>query len=288
MTNENPFRVGDRVALVNHPDAGAPFWGDADDEGTVTEVAGTQVKVEYDGSKAHGHHHEWVRLVKRETERPTVLLTKQTSLDYAKAANSRVLKPQSQETLKAAAAGFEVDAYALNAALTDAMSSAATRHGQSMGRRELTRKIRHLAYIVQAVLENHADGLPAYEIGERSRHVEALKAANLGIREQREQAKRDLAEAQDVALAAINETEKTAKALTEYKDAADAEFTRLGAAYGEVHQKLQAAEREREAYAQGLAYALERLDLLVGEKEAQRVLGFLDAVVEDGTTHTFE
>lgn len=109
------------------------------------------------------------------SKRPTVQLTHPTSVAYAEAANSRVLGPHHQRTLDALAAGLETDAYEANAALMAAMSSAATRVGASTGRRELTRKIRHLAYKVQAIIENHADELPAYEQGERSRKIEDLE-----------------------------------------------------------------------------------------------------------------
>lgn len=114
--------------------------------------------------------------------RPTIdFADKQTAQEYAVAANSRVLKPGHQEILTRVAAGEVVDAYALNAALTEAMSSASTRLGQSMARRGLTKKIRHLAHIVQAILENHADGLPAYAGGDRSRKIEELQAERTSL-----------------------------------------------------------------------------------------------------------
>lgn len=100
-----------------------------------------------------------------------------TAREYAREAQSRVLKPESNATLEAVALGLQVDAYDLNEAVLDAMRSAATRHGQSLARRGLATRIAHLGHIVQAVLENHADNLPAYQTGERSRAVEDAKEA---------------------------------------------------------------------------------------------------------------
>jgi len=78
-------------------------------------------------------------------------------------------REESNVVLAAAARGESVDAYALNAAVLDAMRSATTRLGQSSGRRVMAKQFAHLGHIVQAVLENHADNLPGYEPGARSR-----------------------------------------------------------------------------------------------------------------------
>lgn len=99
-----------------------------------------------------------------------------TAREYARAINSRVLVASSRVRLTNAAAGTPVDAYDLNEALMDAMRSTATRCGQSMARRALATKVAYLAHITQAVIDNHADGLPAYPEGERSRKVKALQA----------------------------------------------------------------------------------------------------------------
>lgn len=101
--------------------------------------------------------------------------SRETARSYAKVADSKVLKPASRKVLQAAARGEQVDAYALNEAVTDAMRSTATRCGQSMQRRALATKVAHLGHIVQAVIESHADDLPAYVTGERSRLVEELR-----------------------------------------------------------------------------------------------------------------
>lgn len=102
-------------------------------------------------------------------------LSRETARNYAKAHVSRVNKPETNTTLRAVAAGEQVDAYALNEALLDAMRGAATRAGQSPLRRIHGREIAYLGHIAQAVLEAHADDLPAYAEGDRSRAVEAAK-----------------------------------------------------------------------------------------------------------------
>lgn len=134
------------------------------------------------------------------TARPTIDFgtdIRATARTYAADADSRILPDRARTVLQAAAAGEEVDAYDLNAALTQAMSAAATRHGQSMGRRDLTRKIRHLTYIVQGVLEAHADGLPVFEKGERSRLNAEIKEALRNARLEVEALKVEVSEARD-------------------------------------------------------------------------------------------
>lgn len=92
---------------------------------------------------------------------------------YAReAVSKKVLDGRDNLILTQAGAGHSVDAYDLNRAVTAAIRSASTRKGQSMARRSQATHFAHLGHIVQAVLENHADSLPAYEPGERSRAVE--------------------------------------------------------------------------------------------------------------------
>lgn len=90
---------------------------------------------------------------------------------------SRVLSDAHNVLLGRASNGESVDAYALNEAITAAIRSAATRHGQSTARREQAKRFAHVAHIVQAILENHADNLPGYEPGARSRAIEEAKQA---------------------------------------------------------------------------------------------------------------
>jgi hypothetical protein len=111
--------------------------------------------------------------------RPTIDFStpsRETARRYAEALPSRILLAEHNTTLKRVAQGSAaVDAYRLNEALMASMRSGATRFGQSVGRREFTRKVAYLAHITQAVLENHADQLPIYEGGPRSPRIAALE-----------------------------------------------------------------------------------------------------------------
>lgn len=109
------------------------------------------------------------------TPRPKRALTHETSREYALRSNSRSLPEEQRRILDAAAKGEEVDVFEFRKAATAALSLAATRAGQSMGRREFTKMARHLIYWADAILENHLDGLPVYAEGDRSRAVESLK-----------------------------------------------------------------------------------------------------------------
>jgi hypothetical protein len=126
---------------------------------------------------------------------------------YAADANSRVLDEEHQKTLKAAAAGKEVDLRAFQKAVTQALSSAATRKGQSMARRDLTRKIRHLAYIADGALDAHLaevsrggnvtvvsqrDHETEQALQDARREVEAHRAALAGERETYQRSTADL------------------------------------------------------------------------------------------------
>jgi len=104
-----------------------------------------------------------------------ITLEHATDKAYATDANSRILPKWAQKTLKAAAAGREVCAWDLHAALDQALSACATRNGQSMGRREDTRKVRHLIYKCDAVIENHLAGLAPMEPGARSPKIARLE-----------------------------------------------------------------------------------------------------------------
>lgn len=100
-----------------------------------------------------------------------------TARTYAAAHVSRTNKAETNALLREVAAGGKVDAYALNEALLDAMRGATTRAGQSPLRRTYGKQIAYLGHIVQAVLDSHADGLPAYAEGDRSRAVEDMREA---------------------------------------------------------------------------------------------------------------
>lgn len=118
-----------------------------------------------------------------------------TAREYAKDANSKVLKADHRAILEEVRCGATVDAVALNEALVAAMRAATTRDGQSTARRERAKRIAHLHHITQAVLENAIDGLPAYEQGQRSRAVEDAKRGILAAKAEVEAASTKLREA---------------------------------------------------------------------------------------------
>jgi hypothetical protein len=135
--------------------------------GTIREVnPGSTVLVNFDNAgKDRIFNGTWnvenLVLLANESTPIKFSLTTETSRDYAVAANSRVLSPPQQKVLRAASRGEEVDLRDFQKAVTAALSSATTRQGQSMARRALATKIRHLAYIADAVLDKVlAEGLP--------------------------------------------------------------------------------------------------------------------------------
>jgi len=218
--------------------------------------------------------------------RPTIdfsTSSRQTARDYAAVLNSRILKPESQKILKKVAQGSDsVDAYALNAALTDAMRAVATRFGQSMQRRDVGRKAAHIAHIVQAVLENHADALPVYEdSGVRSRKIEeqAREIAHAGSVNQR--LTEDLTKLREERSTLTQAASDERRRLTEEIDGLKEEVQFLKEAATATNEV--AAERdvllaetivERDTLAVVIAYALER----VTAEERERIQGFWDGV----------
>lgn len=278
MTN-NPFHVGDRVVLIKHPTAGNPpeVLGKPGDVATVTEVKASLIEVDTDAATSN---HEWWTLAEDQTRPSTRPLidfsgdSRATARRYAVSANSRILLPASQEVLRAVANGEQVDAYALNAAVTDAMRSATTRCGQSVARRMMATQVAYLGHITQAVLENHADNLPVYEPGERSRKIDALE------QELRHSTSVNQALAADLtnerARVAYHQ-EKLRQANAERStltQAASDERRRLCAEIDALKAKAAKAEKSEADLALVLVYAFEKMD---GEQK-QRVLGFWDGI----------
>lgn len=189
-----------------------------------------------------------------------------TARAYAVAANSRVLPPPAQKLLKQAAQGAKVDAYDLNDALTHAMRSASTRLGQSMARRELTRKIAHLAHITQAVLEAHADGLPVYDDqGVRSRKIEEQGRALDHAAEVNQALTRDLTLARD-------ERALLTQAASDERRRLCAEIDRLAKEAGALQRTVEQATKDRERWLAATYYAIDLTDAETGA----RVRGYID------------
>lgn len=222
------------------------------------------------------------------TPRPTIDFSgssRETARRYAVEAQSRILKDESNRVLKQVAAGRpDVDAYALNAAVTDAMRAATTRHGQSMGRRALATKVAYLGHITQAVLENHADGLPVYaDSGVRSRKIEeqAREIEHAGRVNQRltEDLTKLRQERSDLTLAASAERRRLCAEIDALKEGV-ALATKTLEDVAEITAKRDALLAEtvadRDEIAAVLAYVYAALD---SESQA-RVQGYWDAQQE--------
>lgn len=195
------------------------------------------------------------------TARPTIDFSgssRATARDYAARAVSRINRPETNEILDAVAQGESVDAYALAEAVLDAMRGATTRCGQSYGRREMAREIAYLGHIVHPVLANHADGLPAYAEGDRSRAVEAARE---GLREATAEIDRVVASLNDVTARAERESERRRRAEQEVID---------------LRAERDALQVERDEVHSVLAYALDRLS----PEDRARVFGYWDGITE--------
>lgn len=204
-----------------------------------------------------------------------------TARAYANDLISRVNKAETNDLLTQVAEGHtEVDAYALAEALLDAMRHVSTRFGQSMARRRAGEKVAHIGYIAHAVLANHADGLPVYEQGERSRVVEDVKTALVEAREEVEAVtaayERRGREVEEVRTKAAEQHSRLVAAANEEIDQIKAERDNLAA-------KLRVAEIERDAAAATIGYVCERLD---GEDRAG-ILGYWEGV-KDATLPSSE
>lgn len=192
------FKVGDRVVardtifLPGQPPVQNPYPGTVGVTGTVTSVDGGSISVDWDrptGDHGRGWGAVWFDPAEQSIGesvpgRPVVHFDdelagrdRSKARQYAAEAMSRSLDAEHNRLLGMAADGESVDAYRLNEAITAAIRSAVTRKGQSTARREQAARFAHVAHIVQAVLENHADNLPAYAEGERSRLLEEAKGA---------------------------------------------------------------------------------------------------------------
>ena len=228
------------------------------------------------------------------TNRPTIdfsTTSRETARDYADSLISRVNKPETNAVLDEVRSGSEaVDAYALAEGLLDAMRHVSTRFGQSMQRRKYGERVAHLGYIAHGVLANHADGLPVYEPGERSRKAkqwEEIAISHQGriadLEDEAAQQSQLLTEVHDTLHAAKRELDDSTRAFSDYKERADAEVTRLLQQVTEANAKLSVVEAERDAAAAALSYVVERLD----EADRERVLGYWDGV-KDATLPSSE
>lgn len=232
------------------------------------------------------------------TTRPTIDFSgdsRLTARQYAQDHISRVNKPETNDVLRLVARGQEVDVYDLNEALLDAMRRVATRFGQSMARRRAGEQLAHIGYIVNGVLANVADDLPAYEKGERSRLVEEAKTALVEAREEveavtaayerrgrevaslREKAEeheeRGDAYAEQVEKL-LRERDLLTQAASDERRRLVAEIDGLKAQRDALAEKVKASEADRDVWASGVLYAHD----LLSKSEAARLLGYIDGL----------
>lgn len=219
-------------------------------------------------------------------------LKSDTSKAYAKKAKSRLLTAEQNSVLQRASEGHAVDVVAFRKAATAALSLAATRAGQSMARRDWTREARHLIYWADAIIDNHIEGLPTYEVGQRSRKIEALsvevehansvnqnlaadltrvRSANEELRQERYALTQAASDERRRLVAEIEEEKAARKSLT---DLANAEIDRILAVSNERDTLLAETVKERDEMAQVISYILGAL----GEADRARVLGYWDGV----------
>jgi hypothetical protein len=146
-------------------------------------------------------------------------LTKETSRQYALHQKSKRLDEEQNLVLDEAGNGREVDAVEFRKAVTAALSLAATRAGQSMGRREWTKECRHLLYIVDAVLDNALAGLPPVDPGTRSPKIAEQSQEIDDLRASLERKNRDVEAAREALAAELSNHSRTVTALDEVSDA---------------------------------------------------------------------
>jgi hypothetical protein len=234
------------------------------------------IDFEHDGKIYTGYGYEWFvfadepEVEPEASSRPLIDFSgssRATARQYAKSNASRANEKRTNELLEAVAAAEQVDAYELNAALLDAMRRVGTRGGD---RRQHGTELAHLGHIVQAVLENHADNLPAYAEGERSRKVETLEAEVEMLRQGVDLVRREKDDEIDkLRLDLLRESSK----VNDARRIASARLESLDQAL----KSLDGVRTERDEIQAVLNYAFEQMS----DTAKQRVLGFWDGVRGD-------
>lgn len=222
--NRNAFPLGSKVKVAEaHETQASTYNLVPGQEYTVaackTSTLGWTVDVTSAGSDIPltGFGSDWFVLAEAPEERAYIpfTLTKETSKAYATKQASRSLEADTNAVLRAAGRGEEVDAWAFHTAVTAALSLAATRDGQSMGRRNWTRECRHLLYISGAVIENSLRGLPPVDPGTRSPKIAEQKRE---IDDLRNTVSRLAAEAQQASFALEEEKARVGALIAEKTD----------------------------------------------------------------------
>jgi hypothetical protein len=189
MTNNTKtLAIGSRVIIQNRGEGWDGLTGTIVDERYFGGSVEFRVKFDYPADTPFGAEVGWWTddsgyVVPLAAEGPKASLTHETSRTYASKARSRALPEWANEILERAADGEEIDVVTFRKAVTQALSLAATRAGQSMGRRVWTREARHLIYWADAIIDNHIAGLPVYEGGPRSPKIHALQEEIIDLKQ---------------------------------------------------------------------------------------------------------
>lgn len=176
---------------------------------------------------------------------------------------------KSKGILEDVAHGYVVDAYALNAALTAALRAGLNKGRSASDRKDFGREVAYLAHIVQAVLENHADQLPAYVAGQRSRRIEVLSSELDVVQGQAAYA---TAKHNEVA----EELLGVRQAAADYRTQADEEISRLMSLLEQRAAEVAEKQDVNESLTATVEYARALL-AAIDEVAAHQVSGFLDA-----------
>lgn len=293
MTNPtSKHAIGDRVIIQNR---GGGWDGVT---GRVLAITtGGDYSVQYDDPASTPFGEGWVLgtwthdsgyLVKLSgEEEPKGLratLQHDTSREYAEHATSRLLPAWANDTLKAAAAGQEVDVVEFRKAATQALSLAATRAGQSPLRRRYTKEARHLIYWADAIIDNHLAGLPVYEGGPRSPKIAELRNEISTLTQAASDERRRLC-------AEINDLQESRrKAIANVRDAANNEIDSLKARAADLIKEksdleIRLEDTQKRAYEETQHLyleineahaALEYAFTLLGKEDQGRLAGFRD------------
>ena len=276
----NP-QVGQTVRFRRHEIAGDPLTRKVGEQVVITHVSDNGRFVTFDGGEG-AWSREWFEAVESAPERPRIDFSgpsRETAREYARSLISRANRPDTQRQLELVAAGNEaVDAYDLNVALLDAMRRVGTRFGQSSQRSEHGKRAAYLGHIVQSVLANHADNLPAYAEGQRSRKIEELEkqlAEEVAARGAIQASEGIVRQALRTAQYELDKSTEFAEAKERQLQAAQSVLSRLAEEKAAHDAEREALAEERSTLAAVIAYALERIE---DPAEQQRIFGFWDAL----------
>lgn len=175
------YQTGDIVRVIEVATGG--------DTGTVVAIEPVKTRgVTTDGATRPDWSTSWFQVVDRDDMEPLETPPSRPRIDfslprystarrYAGELKHPKLSGVDNDLLTQVSLGYMVDAYTLAEAVLAAARSAANRGRNAKDRNTLATKAGHLGHIAHSVIQNHADNLPAYAEGDRSRAVEDAKVA---------------------------------------------------------------------------------------------------------------